>query len=245
MIETYYAGAYWGARQESAEECAQRGQVFFQAMAVCDPFFGHWFRPPRSRKKASEPLSVDAPTLRDLFAQGSTRNDERRIIKDLGFRILADSGMWPSTPPREFASLSVKCGGYADSMGPNSCVLNLPSAGDAMEHVVRAPMLANILRAMIMAWEPERCFATSHAHLELVKQRAGVGTFVSWIMYFPHQLGPVPSLPSPVQVEPVEDRGSLVILTPERFTASNPEHVALAAHVHEVLSHAGLLKPLS
>jgi hypothetical protein len=55
----------------------------------------------------------------------------------------------------------------------------------------------------------------------------------------------VPPLPPPVQVEPVEDRGSLVILTPERFTASNPEHVALAARVHEVLGHAGLLKPLS
>jgi hypothetical protein len=106
-------------------------------------------------------------------------------------------------------------------------------------------MLANILRAMIMAWEPERCFATSHAHLELVKERTGVGTFVGWIMYFPRQLGSVPPLPPPVQVEPVGDRGSLVILTPERFTASNLEHVALAAHVHEVLSHAGLLKPLS
>jgi hypothetical protein len=45
-------------------------------------------------------------------------------------------------------------------------------------------------------------------------------------------------------VEPVEDKGTLVILTPERFTASNPEHVALAARVHELLNEAGLLARL-
>jgi hypothetical protein len=185
------------------------------------------------------------PALERMFSEGRTRNDEGGIIDDLGFRLSADNGMWPGTRQREFVGIGLKCGGYADSMGPNVCVLNLPSAGDAMEHVVRASMLTNILRAMIMAWEPERCFATSHAHRELVNVRAGVGTFVGWLMYFPRQLGSVPPLPPPVHVEPVEDRGSLVILTPERFTASNPEHVSLAARVHEVLSHAGLLKPLS
>ncbi|NMO22117.1 Imm52 family immunity protein, partial [Pyxidicoccus fallax] len=51
-------------------------------------------------------------------------------------------------------------------------------------------------------------------------------------------------LPAPVRIEPVEDKGTLIILTPERFTASNPEHVALAARVHELLGGAGLLHPL-
>ncbi len=47
-----------------------------------------------------------------------------------------------------------------------------------------------------------------------------------------------------LRIEPVEDKGTLVILTPERFTASNPEHVALAARVHELLDQAGLLRPV-
>ncbi|HYH94734.1 Imm52 family immunity protein [Hyalangium sp.] len=245
MIETYYAGAYWGARKESAEECARRAQTFFDIMARHGPHLAHWFKPPHSRKQASVPLPLDAPTLRELFSQGSTRNDEGSPIEDLGFRIFADSGQWPDTPPRELASLTVKCGGHADSMGPNASVLNLPSAGDPLEQLVSAPMLANILRAMVLAWEPERGLATSHAHRELVSERAKVGTFVGWVMYFPHHLGPVPPLPPPVHVEPLVDKGSLVILTPERFTASNPEHVALAARVHETLSQAGLMNPLS
>ncbi|WXH32803.1 hypothetical protein WA016_06799 [Myxococcus stipitatus] len=54
----------------------------------------------------------------------------------------------------------------------------------------------------------------------------------------------VPSLPAPVRVELVEGKGTLIILTPERFTASNPDHVALAEQVRELLDRAGLLKPL-
>jgi hypothetical protein len=110
MIETYYAAAYWGPRQESAEDCACRAQVFFQAMALCDPFFGRWFKPPRSRKQAPPPLSLEVPSLRELFAQGRTRNDEGGIIEDLGFRIIVDNGTWPGTRQREFSSLSIKCG---------------------------------------------------------------------------------------------------------------------------------------
>ncbi|NRD54523.1 Imm52 family immunity protein, partial [Corallococcus exiguus] len=49
-------------------------------------------------------------------------------------------------------------------------------------------------------------------------------------------------LPAPVRIEPVEDRGSLIILTPERFTVANPEHVALARRVRELLAQAGLMR---
>jgi len=63
-------------------------------------------------------------------------------------------------------------------------------------------------------------------------------------MYLSARRGTVPPLPSPVSIELVEDKGTLIILTPERFTAANPEHVALAERVGEVLDRAGLLKPV-
>ena len=43
----------------------------------------------------------------------------------------------------------------------------------------------------------------------------------------------------------MEDRGTLIILTPERLTVGNPEHVALARHVTELLTRAGLLQPMT
>jgi len=64
-------------------------------------------------------------------------------------------------------------------------------------------------------------------------------------MYLSRRRGEVPPLPQPARVVPVEDKGSLIILTPERFTVDNPAHVALADEVRAVLDRAGLLKDLS
>jgi ABC-type molybdate transport system substrate-binding protein len=104
--------------------------------------------------------------------------------------------------------------------------------------------LTQVLRAMVTTWEPEWGIAVSNAYRDEVLKLQRVGTFVGWITYFSHQRGTLPPLPAPVRVEPVEDKGSLVILTPERFMASNPDHVALGAQVQELLDRAGLLKPL-
>jgi hypothetical protein len=43
-------------------------------------------------------------------------------------------------------------------------------------------------------------------------------------------------------VEPVGDKGTLVILTPERLSPNNPEQVALAQRVQQLLEERGLLK---
>ena len=40
------------------------------------------------------------------------------------------------------------------------------------------------------------------------------------------------------------DKGTLIVLTPERFTAADPEHVALAERVGGLLDRAGLMKPV-
>jgi hypothetical protein len=98
---------------------------------------------------------------------------------------------------------------------------------------------------MVLAWEPELALATSKMHRERVAPAGRAGTFVSWIMYFPRSRGSVPPLPAPVRVEPVEDKGTLIVLTPERLTVDNPEHVELAQRVHELLDGAGLLRPMT
>ena len=53
------------------------------------------------------------------------------------------------------------------------------------------------------------------------------GTFVGWGRYFSRCRGEVPPLPEPVQVEPVEDKGTLIILMPERFSTTHPGHLEL------------------
>ncbi|MCY1040913.1 immunity 52 family protein [Corallococcus sp. bb12-1] len=140
--------------------------------------------------------------------------------------------------------LRITCGDYSGA-NPNSCVMPLPRKGHNVARIITVPVLTGVLRSMVHSWEPDWAFATSDAY-EAMHHEADASLFsLGWLTYLSHQRGTVPPLPAPVRIEPVEDRGTLIILTPERFTVANPEHIALARRVRELLAGAGLLKPAS
>ncbi len=234
MNETYYAGAYWLARSESAEACARRAERFFRDLGRCDPAWNRWHEPAGSFEEARKrQRNTDAESFQKLFGKKKNR------IAD-GFLV----GLWAGDNPRETSAVDVACGSSSPWF-PGSCVLRPYKRGSIAERVLTAPVMTEVLRAMALAWEPEWGVVTSHEHRDSVTKSPESDTFVGWVMYFSRLRGSVPPLPAPVRVEPVEDKGTLVILTPERFTAANPEHVALAARVQELLNGAGLLRPLS
>jgi hypothetical protein len=234
MIENYYAASHWLARPESAEACARRAERFFHLLGRCDPAWNRWYEPADSFEEARKlQFSTDASSFQKLFAQ------EKHQIGD-GFSF----GLWTGDSLEETSGVDGGCGGSSLHL-PSSCVLEPFDEGPVGERILTAPVMTEVLRAMALAWEPEWGVATTDAHRQMaVKGFPHAGTFVGWVMYFSRLRGTVPPLPTPVRIEPVEDKGTLVTLTPERFTASNPEHVALAARVHELLNRAGLLRPL-
>jgi hypothetical protein len=234
MIETYYAGAYWLARPESAEDCARRAARFFYLLGRCDPAWTRWYEKADSFEEARKlQFTTDAANFQKLFAQKENQ------IGD-GFTL----HLWTGDNLQETSLVDVACGS-ADPWFRPGCVLEPYAEGPISERVLTAPIMAEVLRAMALAWDPEWGVATSEAHRDSVTEKAKPGTFVGWVMYFSRLRGKVPPLPAPVRIEPVEDKGTLVTLTPELFTASNPEHVTLAARTHELLDRAGLLRPLS
>jgi immunity protein 52 of polymorphic toxin system len=234
MIETYYAGSYWLARPESAEDCARRAERFFRGLGRCDPAWNRWYQPASSFEEARKRLfTTDATSFQQLFA-----HEGHQIFDGVKFRL------WTGDNPEETSSAGGTCGSTSPLI-PSNCLLEPFDEGPVGERILSAPVMTEVLRAMAIAWDPEWGVATSHQHLEVaVKGFPHAGTFVGWVMYFSRLRGTVPPLPAPVRIEPVEDKGTLVILTPERFTASNLEHVALAARVHELLDGAGLLRKL-
>ncbi|KFA91730.1 immunity 52 family protein [Archangium violaceum] len=238
MRETYYVGAYWLARRETVEECARRTEALFSLLASCDPSLAHWFKKGRTLEKALQHrFETDAASLAKLFHQQAQK--EGRFATD-GFSLRG----WNGVTHEAASSLSLLCGD-ASIWVSNLCLFDPPAEGPAEERVLQAPVLARILRAMAVAFEPEWGLATSHElRDEVWPESTPGGTFIGWLTYFSHRRGPLPPLPSPVHTEPVEDKGTLVILTPERLTAANPTHVALARDVSERLAHAGLLTPL-
>jgi len=237
LIETYYSGAFWGVRQESPEECGRRAEVFFTQLAPVDPSFSRWLKQGRSRKEAfKHNIETDQHTLTKLFRRGKDK-----IFDDLGFRI---SGWNGESADMDASAFYIACGGYSEVVH-NQCSFDLPSTGPNAERILTAPVLTGLVRAMAVAWEPDWAIATSSDHRELVSKTGEIGTFVGWVMYLSRRRGTVPPLPAPVHIERVEDKGTLIVLTPERFTVSNPDHVTLAGRVHELLDRAKLLGPVA
>lgn len=232
MKETYYAGCYWLPRPEPAEACARRAEAFFRRIAPLESVWNRWHEAGRSFAKARErQVQTDAADFMKLFQKKENR------IGD-GFMLW----LWAGDSPDETTGINGTFGS-GDIWVQPSFVLR-PGKGALAERVLTAPVMTEVMRAMALAWEPDCGVATSHQHRDTAWQRPQIGTFTGWITYLSRQRGTVPPLPAPVRIEPVEDKGTLIILTPERFTASNPEHVALAARVQELLERAGLLRPI-
>jgi hypothetical protein len=237
MSETYYIGAYWGPRQEDAEACAQRVAHMVRLLAPVDPLFGRWFKCVKSLKESlKRPLDSDIEGLRKYIQSRVMRDSVRVPMPDLGFSV----NLWNGGSGDDDVWLNFLCGGYTENVS-NACVLRTPYKGRAAEHVLTTAFQTEALRAIATAWDPDSGMAISNAHQDIIEKKCP-DVLVGWVTYLSRRLGRVPPLPAPVRIEPVGDQGTLVILTPERFTASNPEHLDLAERVRERLDRAGLLQ---
>jgi hypothetical protein len=236
MIETYYIGAYWGARKEDAQACARRMATLVQLLEPVDPLFASWFKGSKSLKQSlTRPLELELTSLQKYIQRNLMRDDRRQPMENLGFSV----SLWNGSQGGNDAWLSTDCGGVSERVS-NNCVLTAPDEGPGSERVLTTPFQVESLRALASAWEPDWGVGMSRAHRAIIEKKCP-GVLVGWVTYLSRRLGRVPPLPAPVRIEPVEDKGTLVILTPERFTAANPEHVALAERVRELLDRAGLL----
>ncbi|WP_309892376.1 Imm52 family immunity protein [Archangium sp.] len=232
MMDTYYAAVYWGNRVESAEACARRAETFFHLLSRCDADFIRWFEKADSRKKA---LQLQFEPTYETFLRFFKRRSYR--MGKVGFIF----GAWTGHLEDERGGMvRFKCG--LETVGvSNSCLLQLPREAPGTERVLTVPVLAEMVRAMVAAWEPDYGGVFSNTYQRARDESVGQ-PYTGWLMYLSHRRGQVPPLPEPVRVEPVEDKGSLLILTPERFNGHEARHAALADEVRASLDKAGLLK---
>jgi hypothetical protein len=240
VIETYYAGVYWRGRSEPAEACARRAERYFRLLAPLDSTWTQWFEKADTLEEALT-LRIDpvASTFETLFSR-----KEHQLFE--GYML----GLWNGEhrgADSQFADATrtnFSCG-HASRFSPNVCVLNppVPMNSPVGERMVTAPIMTQVLRAMALAWEPDRGVVMSHSHRELAFPDKLPEVLVGWVTYLSRRRGTVPPLPAPVRVEPVEELGTLITLTPERFTVDNPSHVELASQVRQILDQAGLLGP--
>lgn len=94
VIETYYAGGYWGARQESLDLCTERVAALLVALGQCDLCLARWFMQGETREEAlTREVTSDTASLRELLAQTempTMRSTGLAIV--LGFGTVAMKG---------------------------------------------------------------------------------------------------------------------------------------------------------
>jgi hypothetical protein len=245
-IETYVARVSWAPRRESAQSCAQRAFALLEALERLDPSFREFWTWSRGRKKVRVPVLANRERVEEIIGRNVNRNDwDRKVIEELGFstsfvHTLKDCEGAPKG--RESLFIRFHCGCYSE-LSSNSCVMDLPAYPPTSERVLRWEVLAELMRLMLDTMDGDNGLITSRDHRELMNRHIGATEQpVGWLMYFSRQRGTVPPLPAPVRIEPVGEKGALVILTPERLTAANPEHVELGLQVQRLLGKVGLLK---
>jgi hypothetical protein len=182
-VSNFYAGAYWGARRESAIECAERLSDCLTALAGVDPCFSMWCR--KGGSKAS-PLraSVDAASwdeLAALLTAGRNRRDtDKGVISELGF----NAALW-NCNENSIASFRVTCGAYIDNPAiKNVFVLQLPEfTGDAAGLGHRISAIA-VVKALVESWDPDWATWSSHdwrstQTVDAAKPVFGLATYVA------------------------------------------------------------------
>ncbi|REG26674.1 immunity protein 52 of polymorphic toxin system [Archangium gephyra] len=233
-MELFQAGAHWAGRRESAEACARRVEVLFRQLGRCDPAYSRWFEYAYSRKHSLQlPFEPTSETFLRFF--------ERRKYR-LAREVFTFEAWTGQEQQGRGGMLSFTCGSN-ESFYPNGCLLHLPREEPAASRVLTVSVLREVVRAMVLAWDPDGCAVIAQGDRGAKKAMEDGGTCLGWLTYVSGQRGRVPSLPRPARAEPMEDQGTLIVLTPERFSLDNPAHVALAGRVRERLEKAGLLPP--
>ncbi|WNG17982.1 Imm52 family immunity protein [Cystobacter fuscus] len=237
MADSYHAAVYWPDRQESAAACARRAEDFFHLLSRCDPIYSRWFEQADTPEEALQlPFEPTSDVFLRFFAQ------ERYQLGREGFSF----GAWTGHPEDgRGGGVLLYCGSAAE-VAPNSCQLHLPWPQREPEgpRVLNVPVLKEVLRALVRSWEPEVGVIVSDDFRETMRTQGDWRESVGWLMYLSRARGEVPRLPAPVHVEPFEDKGTLIILTPERLQGTNPEHLELGLRVQALMDEKDLLRPV-
>lgn len=206
-----FIGAYWPARKESQEQCAERLGTFLRECANCDPVLATWFETGRSRRQAMErPVDIgNRDYLMDLLERGRNRRDVgQTVIEELGFRVV----LWNGESGMKAVGLSIKCGLYWTSattnagMG-NSVTLDLP---EALDELRQADRMSRMLAAIVRAWEPDWAGVMSTDAMNARDFNTKV-PFVDWMVYVSRTIGSVP-LPSSITLL---EKGTLIVVQPD------------------------------
>ena len=230
MAKGYFLGAYWPARRESVDECADRLAAFLDDLRACGEPFAKWYPHANSRaeslRKGAEGWNGDR--LRDLLNNGRNRYDTtKEVIEDLGFRV----GFWNGEGKERSISISVTCGLYAPANLSNCVYFRLP---DDVAGIGGKVVIARVLRSVVTRWNP----AWAGVMSEDAKDQRNFPAkepFVDWMVYVPTL---VEGVEPPSCVMTLPGFGSIVIVQPDPPRTDDPEALRRVQRVEQLIARS-------
>jgi hypothetical protein len=199
------------------------------ALQNCDPVFQDVYAISSSRADAYPRLQANAAQLANVFEQGRNREDAppRKVIEQLGY---SASFISKDRSPDQKWVIRSTAGIYADNPGLlNHFVLNLPKTGDSAARLLQLPTAANLMQAVISAWQPEWAtlqsseFRTSFSATLEIPGPALIG----WMTYFSRRAGLVPSVTVHSRRE-LPELGTLLVVTENPASPASPNDLRAA-----------------
>ncbi|WP_428265920.1 Imm52 family immunity protein [Haliangium sp.] len=224
------AVAYWAARREGSEQCAERLARFMGHLGQISPHLGSWYETGVTRRAAMQaPIEPERIRLRDLVDAGRHRDDtpRRRVIDDLGFHVEIWSG---DQPDGNDASLSILCGAYSPHGACNHIIIELPADWLDTDSAV------GLIRSMVSCWSPTHAAVCSPEALDAVGGQAVVPV-IDWVFF--HRRPRQGQLRAPSRVAFELDGGECIVV---QDTPVRPDHVHERARVRELAKQLGLLE---
>ncbi|MEX0977648.1 MAG: Imm52 family immunity protein [Pirellulales bacterium] len=218
-MNRFFLGAYWPAREESLDACADRASRFFTEVVEIDPLLGNWHERAKSRKGALEKRAdvKDREFLRELLKRGRHWTDiRRRLMKDLGFSF----GLWNGQDEPRSIGLHVTCGLYFEGLS-NCLTLDLPDELGGLRDVRQ---MRAVIAAVAKSWEPNWAGVMSEVAMER-RKFDGSKPFVDWMLYISNRWLPsAPELKPPASIERLP-AGTLIIVQDEPPDPDDPAHL--------------------
>jgi hypothetical protein len=230
--------AYWVARPESIDQCADRLLEFFPALTRSEVTLARWFKTGRTLKGALR-HQVDVTSREALLAileQGRNRTDVgKEIMYDLGFSVR----LWNGVEDEDAAGLGIKCGSYADySLLPNHVILSFPKALGSLADRAR---MQSVLEASVIAWEPAWAGIISEEAQD--SRSFPDDPFIDWMVYMENAWLPsVPALSPPASAKAL-DKGTIIVVQDEPPDPSNGIHLENIRRVESALRSVWRVPP--
>ncbi|WP_180964273.1 MULTISPECIES: Imm52 family immunity protein [Ralstonia] len=232
-FKNYRVSCIWGARLQSAGECAAQIKDFVGIVREILPEFTWYYDDYRSRffefpddiseinKKVISPVNGDRKGV-----------PLDRTYPEVGFSALLFSSK------NNCAAIHAGLG-RAGEDASNNAEVDFPNKGPIAETILNASTLERLFVASVKCWKPDWAWID---HTDINDTDFSVPP-VYWFVYGNKPKESVPSLPAPVEVHAIDSLGTYIVTTRELYDRTIPAHRDTSEAVKQRLRDANWLPP--